>query len=109
MLKREVFSEQADKLFHLSLEDGMVEFGELPFLKHGTVDAWLTSDIFKLKQARSKRGETAVEQVRSLMEEEEPSRERILELNKALQFVLPEDDEMWARWLFYARFHGVQL
>jgi hypothetical protein len=105
----ELFSEEVDKLFHLSLDHGIVEFGELPFLKYGTVDSWLTSDIFKLKQARSKRGETTVEQVRLLMSEETPDKDEILELHRSLQQVLPDDDELWARWLFFSRFHGVQL
>jgi len=105
----EIFSPEADKLFHLSLEEGVIEFEELPFVNHGTVDAWLTSDIFKLKQARSKRGEFAVESVRRLMEEENPSEDQILEANRSLQQVLPDDDELWARWLFFAKFHGVRL
>ena len=105
----EVFSPEIDKLFHLSLEQGKVAFGEVPFLNYGTVDAWLTSDIFKLKQARSTRAESAVERVRILMEGEAPPAEEILEANRSLQQVLPEDDELWARWLFFARYHGVQL
>lgn len=105
----EIFSEEVDKLFHLSLDQGKVDFEELPFLRYGTVDSWLTSDIFKLKQARSKRGESTVEQVRLLMSEEVPDKDDILELHRSLQQVLPDDDELWARWLFFARFHGVQL
>jgi hypothetical protein len=105
----EVFSEEVDKLFHLSLEAGSVEFTELPFLRHGTVDSWLTSDIFRLKEPRSTRGEDSVERVRLLMEEEAPNPDEIMEANRALKRVLPEDDELWARWLFFARYHGVRL
>ena len=105
----EIFSEQVDRLFHLSLDQNVVEFSEIPFNKYGTVDAWLTSDIFKLKQARSKRAESSVERVRIIMEEEDPDPEEILAANRSLQQVLPEDDELWARWLFFASYHGVEL
>jgi hypothetical protein len=43
------------------------------------------------------------------MEEEQPNKEEILNAHRSLQQILPEDDELWARWLFFARFHGVQL
>lgn len=84
-------------------------FDEVPFSNQGTIDSWLTSDIFKLKQPRSKRAEYSVERVRVLMEEEQPNKEEILNAHRSLQQILPEDDELWARWLFFARFHGVQL
>lgn len=64
----------------------------LPFLKSGTVDSWLTSDIFKLKQVRSKRGESIVEQVRLLMAQEVPDKDEDLDTHRSPQQVLPDDD-----------------
>jgi hypothetical protein len=105
----EVFSEEVDKLFHLSLDGSTIGFAELPFTGYGTVDAWLTSEIFDLKQARSKRAESVVEEVRSIMTRELPAADDIRAAHRELQHVLPEDDELWPRWIFFAQFHGVSL
>jgi len=47
------FDHDLDKLFHLHLEDGSVLLDEVPFVKRGRADLWLTSDVFGLAQPRS--------------------------------------------------------
>jgi predicted ATP-dependent endonuclease of OLD family len=43
-----VFEEETDKLFHLETDDNEIVLKEQPFLRHGRVDNWFTSDTFGL-------------------------------------------------------------
>jgi predicted ATPase len=104
------FSDDSDKLFHLYLENATdVRFHEVPFLKHGTVDAWLTSDVFELKQPRSREGETALERAKQLLADSSSNRERIKSVHGELAAVLPAEDPFWPRWLHFAEMKGVDL
>lgn len=104
------FSEENDALFHLYLEnEKTVGFKEIPFLKYGTVDAWLTSEIFELKQARSREGESAMEQARSLLASSASDVERIRSVDAQLAKALPAEDSFWPRWLHYLEMKGVRL
>src|SRR5260370_14222772 len=63
-----IFSDDFDRLFHLFLHDNsQVQLQEAKFMKHGSVDAWLTSEIFELRQARSLEGEDALELAKGLL------------------------------------------
>jgi hypothetical protein len=104
------FSEDSDALFHLYLDTGRsVEFKEIPFLKHGTVDAWLTSEIFALKQARSREGESAMEQARSILASSSSDIDRIRPVHMELANALPAEDPFWPRWLHYLEMKGVSV
>ena len=104
------FSDDVDKLFHLYLEGNRaVCFEEIAFVAHGTVDAWLTSDVFELKQARSKEGKTALEQAKQLLAASEANPARIRLVHRELAKVLPADDPFWPRWLHFAEMKGVHL
>lgn len=105
-----VFSENSDKLFHLYLEqNNEVRLDEVRFIKYGTSDAWLTSEVFELKQARSREGESALEQAKQLLEESSSDPDRIKRVYQELAKVLPPEDPFWLRWLHFARVKGVQL
>ena len=105
----ESFSEETDALFHLeAIPHAEPTLKELPFVRYGKVDAWLTSDVFELKQARSEPGEVAVEQAKSLLEKSEASPTEIMTTTEKLKKALPSDDEFWPRWLFFVRSKGLQ-
>lgn len=105
-----VFSDEVDKLFHLYLENNRaVRFEETAFVKYGTVDAWLTSEVFELKQARSKEGESALEQAKHLLAASEANPARIKAVHSELAKVLPAEDPFWPRWLHFAEMKGVRL
>lgn len=105
-----VFLDDSDKLFNLYLESNKeVRFDEIRFLKHGTIDAWLTSEIFELKQARSREGESALEQAKQLLAESASDSIRISTVHKQLKSVLPPEDPFWPRWLHFAEMKGVGL
>ena len=104
------FEQENDRLHHLNLtDDGEVTFTEIPFLRLGSVDDWLTSDIFELRQARSREGEQAVERAKQLLTKQKPSREELMEATGQLQASLPPDDVFWARWAYFLERKGVQL
>jgi hypothetical protein len=104
------FSDEVDKLFHLYLEKNKaVRFEETTFVKHGTVDAWLTSKIFELRQARSQEGESALERAKTLLAASEANPARIRAVHQELAKVLPPEDPFWPRWLHFAEMKGVQL
>jgi hypothetical protein len=106
------FSDSTDRLFHLDLsnETRRVTFKQIPFVPYGRIDRWLTSDLFELRQARSREAEQAIEAARGLMELAKPTREAIRKASEALvESALPPNDEFWARWSYFAEKNGVHL
>lgn len=105
-----IFSDDSDKLFHLFLESNRsVCFEETKFIKYGTVDAWLTSDVFELKQARSREGESALETAKQILAQSVSDRDRILAVHRDLAEALPPEDKFWPRWLHFVEMKGVQV
>jgi hypothetical protein len=105
------FDHERDKLFHLDLvaagpQGKSIELQELPFYKRGTADNWLTSDVFDLKSPRSVEAEEAIAQAEAIAVQSEPSKEKVVEIHRALVKHLSEDDEFWPRWVYFARQHG---
>lgn len=105
-----IFKDDSDKLFHLYLENNRdVRFEETKFIKYGTVDAWLTSDVFELKQARSREGESALERAKQLLAQSTSDRAQILPVHRDLAEVLPPEDKFWPRWLHFVEMKGVKV
>jgi hypothetical protein len=96
------FDESRDGLFHLELSNGKVLFNEYPFVRHGSVDAWLVSDIFGLAQARSLEAESAIEKAKGLQLQESPNPEEVRRIDADLRATLPDDDPFWVRWTYFA-------
>jgi hypothetical protein len=104
------FSDKTDSLYHLELSSqGDVSFSDVPFIRHGTMDAWLTSDIFALHEARSREGERVIENAKQLMANSDATPEQIKELHRLLAISVPETDEFWPRWGFFASRKGVKF
>jgi len=104
------FDEETDCLYYLDLtETGDVRFVEIPFLRHGTVDDWLVSEVFELKEARSREAEHAVERAKTLFHKDTPSREELLEVTGELRIAVPSEDVFWARWAYFLERKGIKL
>ncbi|MCI0724643.1 MAG: ATP-binding protein [Acidobacteria bacterium] len=104
------FSDEVDKLFHLQLTtSGDVDFSEIEFLRRGSADAWLTSEVFELKEARSTDAERAIGRARELMATTNPSSEEIRKAHIALEASLESTDEFWPGWLYFAEKKGVAI
>jgi predicted ATPase len=103
------FRDSIDKLFHLQIAENEIKFDEMSFIRYGRVDAWLTSEIFELKEATSQPAESALARAKAVLAEENPSPKVIAEVSKQLGETLPADDEFWPRWLYFAKQKGVTL
>ena len=105
-----VFDQSRDKLFHLDAKvSGEVFFREIPFSVQGSIESWLTSEVFQLKEARSLAAENAVIKALTLQSAPTASKEEISTLTKELAENLSENDEFWPRWVLFAAKHGVEL
>lgn len=105
------FDETRDKLFHLDLvrrkaTGNEVELKEIPFFKRGSADDWLTDETFGLKSARSIEAEKAIAEAEKLLSQTSPNKEKVKKAHQKLVAALPDIDEFWPRWLYFAREHG---
>lgn len=103
-----LFDSTHDRLHHLQLSGRNVTMEELPYVKRGTVDQWLLSDVFALRQARSVPGEEAIEAAKALQEQSKPDEESVRAVNQRLIEALAPDDKFWPRWRYFAEQHGVE-
>lgn len=98
------FDTTIDKLFLFELRGKDVMLNEVPWAKQGDAVGWLTSDIFGLKQARSREAEIAIDAAYALMRgdsmETFPEYLKTQEqIHQELLRVLPEHDRFWPRWI----------
>ena len=105
----ESFSDETDALFHLEVKPhAEPTLDKLQFVRYGKVDAWLTSDVFELKQARSRAGEVAIERAKRVLEQTEVAPSEAMAITEELKKALPSDDDFWPRWLFFVRSKGIE-
>lgn len=108
------FQTDKDKIFHLNLVQkdlfgSEVALEEPEFVRYGTVDSWLRSNIFELRDARSVEAENAIEQAKMLQTKDDITKEDVQELSERLTHLLSSHDTFWIRWKFFAEKHGVIL
>ncbi len=106
-----IFNEETDGLFHVDLtRNGEVEFKEMDFIRQGSVDDWLTSNIFDLRHARSIEAEIAIEEAKNLQDpKNQPTTEEVKLVSEKLLKTLAVDDEFWVRWNYFAEKHDVRI
>ncbi|MEA5477295.1 AAA family ATPase [Pseudanabaena galeata UHCC 0370] len=97
------FNEETDKLFLFELLGSEVTFREIPWVKQGDVVGWLTSEIFDLKQARSREAEAAIGAAQALATKNPdyvyPDNLQTLgEIQAELERVIPGHDPFWIGW-----------
>ena len=92
------------------MRDGDVSVREVPWAKQGDAVAWLVSDVFGLKQARSKDAERAVEAAEAFMRGDEAALPEGLNTQEAIHHellrLLPGHDPFWPRWVVHAKETG---
>lgn len=104
------FDEDQDRLFHLyfDYEDHTVQLNNLPFVKRGRADQWLTSEVFGLIEPRSRDAEQAIEKAKELQLMADPQQEEVQEISEWLKKVLAADDEFWPLWTFFCKQQGAK-
>jgi len=103
------FNPDLDKLFHLNIHHGQVVLEELDFISYGSIDTWLQSEVFELRQARSLEAENAIETAKMLQSQSNPAADQIAQTHERLLACLGIQDEFWPRWLYFAEQHGIQI
>ena len=98
-----LFDREEDSLHHLKLDEQSVAMSTLEFGNLGSVDAWLVSDVFRLKQARSLEGEYWIERAMAIQLKSDPGRKEVEEADAGLRRYLRDDDEFWPRWRYFAQ------
>ena len=98
-----VFDRKQDALHHLELDEQSVAMSMLDFGNFGSVDSWLVSEVFGLRQARSLKAEDWIERAMKIQLKSNPSREEVEEADAELRRYLRDDDEFWPRWRYFAQ------
>jgi hypothetical protein len=93
----------------LDISTNEARLEELPFIRRGEVNSWLTSEAFGLRHARSLQAENAIEDAKSLQLQENPKAKDVQNVSGRLVRYLAEDDEFWPRWKYFAEQRGVHL
>jgi len=98
-----------DRLFHVDMSlSGKVSFKSLKFEKRGTIDSWLSSDIFEIQQPGSSDREFAIKEALRLQKMSKPTKSDIQAATTRLSEHLSEEDPFWVRWIFFAESFGVK-
>ncbi|GBC59428.1 hypothetical protein DENIS_0367 [Desulfonema ishimotonii] len=99
------FCENRDQVLTFDLADGNVSVREIPWSKQGDVTNWLVSDVFGLRQARSKAAEVAIEAANAFMRGEADELPEHLKtkaaIHEALSQALAGHDPFWPRWVVF--------
>jgi hypothetical protein len=94
---------------NIRYENNSVQLDNLPFVKRGRADQWLTSEVFGLTEPRSKDAEQAMERAKQLQLMEHPPKDEVQQISERLKEVLAPDDEFWPLWVYFAEQQGVDL
>jgi hypothetical protein len=106
-----LFDNQKDSLFHLDIKRDAekISLSKLDFIKHGSINAWLTSQIFDLDQPRNLEAEKAINSAKELQLQNNPDIKQVENVHKQLLKGLSADDPFWPRWIYFAEKSGVQI
>lgn len=100
-----LFDEDEDCLLHLGYSDKEVVLEDVPWSKQGDATSWLVSEVFGLKQARSRDAERAIGAAQAYMRNDTDALptglESSEEIQKELERVLPGHDPFWPRWVVH--------
>ncbi len=105
------FDESRDALFHCQQDSttGLVKIDKLPWHAMGEADAWLTSEVFGLKEPRSLPAEQAILEARKTFSDPNVSQDQVRAAHHRLQDTLGELDPFWSRWIYFAEKKGIAV
>jgi hypothetical protein len=103
-----IWDTETDRLFHIDMSvAGKVSFKDVEFEKRGTIDSWLSSDIFEIQQPGSTERQAAIEEAIRVQKLRNPSKNDVQAATARLRECLPAEDPFWVRWIFFAESYGV--
>ena len=97
------FDPAKDRLFTLEPGgNGRSVAREHTYTRYGTAGNWLTSDALGLPTDRNLTAEAAIGEAKRVVLKQHPEREEVLAADRALRAALPDDDDFWPRWRYFA-------
>lgn len=103
-----IWDDETDRLFHIDMTpSGNVSLSPVNFERRGTVDSWLSSEIFELRQPGSTERELAIQEALRVQRLTKPTKAEVEVADKLLRDNLSSEDEFWIRWVFFADSFGV--
>lgn len=101
-----LFDPDQDRLFLFDLAEQGVTLAPVSWAKQGDTVGWLTSEVFGLKQARSREAEAAIEAAEAFMRGDRQALPQHLQtreqIHQELVRLLPGHDPFWPRWIVSA-------
>lgn len=102
-----VFDEAQDALFMFDLVDREVQVTKADWRPRGDANAWLTSEVFDLKEPRSVEAEEAITAAKAALKDPNLPMEEVRRIHNELYRVLRDTDPFWPRWLARAEAAGI--
>lgn len=103
-----LFDETTDALFNFDLIGRSVHAAKLPWRPRGDVSTWLKSDVFDLKEARSKPAEDAIQKAMKALVDPRLPMDDVKRIHHELRSVLKDTDPFWQRWERRAQAAGIE-
>ncbi|MBK8251756.1 MAG: AAA family ATPase [Polyangiaceae bacterium] len=101
-----LFDVDKDAWFDMDLERRQAVLRKRPYVRHGEIGNWLTSDAFDLKEPRSLEGEQAIVAAQAVLDAPTPSAKAIQDADKQLRKAgLPDIDPFWVQWGYFKQRH----
>jgi hypothetical protein len=96
------FDADQDAWFDLDLAERKVALHKRPFVRHGEVGNWLTSEAFDLREPRSLEGEQATTEALALLLDGDPAEGSVKAVDAKLHAAgLSDIDPFWVRWDYF--------
>ncbi|NNB90902.1 ATP-binding protein [Corallococcus exiguus] len=102
-----LFDEAQDALFMFDLVGQEVQATKAQWRPRGDANAWLTSEVFDLKEPRSVEAEQAITAAKAALKDPNLPLEEVRRIHNALYRVLRDTDPFWPRWLARAEAAGI--
>lgn len=101
-----LFDSEKDAWFDLDLERKKVVLRQREFEKHGSAANWLISEAFDLQSGRALEYEDLVKKAAALLEQQDPSVDRIRAMNTKLVDALSPTDDFLFNWRYVCKKKG---
>lgn len=101
-----LFDSEKDVWFDLDLERKKVVLRQREFEKHGSAANWLISEAFDLQSGRAVEYEDLVKKAAALLEQQDPSVDRIRAMNTKLVDALSPTDDFLFNWRYVCKKKG---
>jgi len=102
-----LFDTDQDALFMFDLVGSEVKVSKADWRPRGDANAWLTSEVFDLKEARSVEAERAITEARAALKDPHLPIEEVKRIHNELYRLLKDTDPFWPRWLARAEAAGI--